>query len=154
MSLAACIAKPAGSCRFDPMRFGIERYASAFSAYKHGHRDGQNCHHGRQRHYHVTHLSPTIASYHQNDRRTGCAHRGLPEQRSRLVARRERHVPASRFGRSLPPSGNEQPNDPASLAVRAPGLRDSLYLKPYYGAHKGQWGWVSRTYIDVPMQTN
>ncbi|WP_317440748.1 SH3 domain-containing protein [Streptomyces collinus] len=28
------------------------------------------------------------------------------------------------------------------------------YLKPYYGAHKRQWGWVSRTYIDVPMQTD
>ncbi|MFG3207363.1 SH3 domain-containing protein [Streptomyces sp. NPDC048192] len=28
------------------------------------------------------------------------------------------------------------------------------YVKPYYGAHKGQYGWVSRDYIAVPMQTD
>ncbi|MFF9819846.1 SH3 domain-containing protein [Streptomyces sp. NPDC014006] len=28
------------------------------------------------------------------------------------------------------------------------------YVKVYTGAHKGQWGWVSRPYIDTPMQTD
>ena len=58
VSLAARVTKPPGSRCFDPMCFGIERYPPPFSAYKHGHGDGQTCRRNRQRRTHVTHRPP------------------------------------------------------------------------------------------------
>lgn len=58
MRLAAGIAKPSGSRRFDAMRVGTERYTASLPAYKHGQSDAQNRRHGRQRRNHVTHGPP------------------------------------------------------------------------------------------------